>query len=201
VQALPPPLWSPATPVPRCEFCMAPRHKPYPHPWSPAPTWTRAEGHGSRGGRGPWPHPRGHDCPEVSEGKQAPLVGSRAQGWPVRGGNRSTLPSGGRKQAGEENTQGRPRSWGDRAEDLPLACPHPGAGPEPRTEKSSHAMAMPHPVSSTGWGVSKIVRARVQIQDTGPEGDRRSHRTEQPSQGPSPKDASTRPDSSARLTP
>lgn len=31
------------------------------------------------------PAPRGHDCPEVSEGKQAPLVGSRSQDRSVRG--------------------------------------------------------------------------------------------------------------------
>lgn len=49
------------------------------------PTWVRSEGHESRGGRDPWPRPRGHDCPEVSEGKQAPLVGSRSQDRSVRG--------------------------------------------------------------------------------------------------------------------
>ncbi len=29
---------------------------------------------------------------------------------------------------------------------------------------------MPHPASPTGWGVSKIVRARARIQDTAPKG-------------------------------
>lgn len=54
-------------------------------PWSLAPHVVRSESHESRGGRDPWPRPRGHDCPEVSEGKQAPLVGSRSQDRSVRG--------------------------------------------------------------------------------------------------------------------
>jgi len=140
--------------------------EPYPirtvTPWSLTPHVVRSEGHGSRGGRDPWPRPRGHDCPEVSEGKQAPLVRSRSQGLA--------------------------RSWGDRAEELPWPAP---PGSRTRTTDRKCIAGDSHAASCQPHGLGRVKNRQGKSPDSGhgPEGDRRSHRPGQPNQGVDPQRA------------